>query len=187
MIERKPSWKTLKSTIKYETPWIKVVHNDVLTPANTKGIYGCVHFQNIAVGVIALDPELNTYIVQQYRYPLKKYSWEIPEGGSPLNVPPLETAKKELKEETGISAKNWQLIQELDLSNSATDEVSFTYLATDLSFSQMQLEDTEDIIVKKLPFNSFFKMIEKGEIRDAISVAAGYKIKMMLDNDEIKY
>lgn len=185
MRERKPSWKTLKSEVKYETPWIKVVHNDVITPANTEGIYGCVHFQNIAIGVLALDTDFNTFIVQQYRYPLKKYTWEIPEGGCPLNADPLKTAKKELKEETGIIAKNWKLIQELDLSNSATDEISYTYLATDLEFTNMELEDTEDIIVKKLPFADFFEMIEKGKIRDAISVSAGYKVKMMLLNNEI--
>jgi 8-oxo-dGTP pyrophosphatase MutT (NUDIX family) len=183
--ERESSWKTMDSQVKYETPWIKVTHNDVLTPAGTPGIYGCVHFKNIAVGILPLDSNMNTYIVQQYRYPIEKFTWEIPEGGSPLDVEPLETAKKELLEEVGLKAKEWELIQELELSDSATDEYAYIYLARDLSQFESALEDTEDIIVQKIHFDAFFEMVENGTIKDAISVAAAYKVKLMILNNEI--
>jgi len=180
-----PSWKTIKTEEVYDTPWISVHHHDVITPAGTKGIYGTVSFKNRAVGIVALDPQLNTYIVRQYRYPLKKYSWEIPEGGCPKELSLLEGAKKELREEAGLLATNWRLIQTLDLSNSATDEYAEIFLATGLSQVEQELEETEDIILRKLPFESFYEMILNGEITDAISVAAGLKIKIMLDRGEI--
>ncbi|MFT7158545.1 MAG: ADP-ribose pyrophosphatase [Parvicella sp.] len=183
--ERVSSWQTLHSEVKYETPWIKVTHNDVITPAHTSGIYGCVHFKNIAVGILPLDANMHTYIVQQYRYPLEKFTWEIPEGGSPLDALPLDTAKKELLEEVGLKATSWQLIQELELSDSATDEYAYIYIARDLSQFESALEDTEDIIVKKIHFDTFFEMVENGEIKDAISVAAAYKVKLMILNNEI--
>lgn len=178
-------WTTKSISTKYETPWIKVTHHEVITPGGSDGIYGCVHFKNLAVGIIPLDQEYNTWIVGQYRYPIKRYTWEIPEGGCPIGTSPLETAKRELMEEVGIAALNWQLIQELDLSDSASDEISYCYLATGLSFGQTSHEDNEEIIIRKLPFSELFEMVESGEIRDAISVAAVYKLQRMIDNNEI--
>jgi 8-oxo-dGTP pyrophosphatase MutT (NUDIX family) len=181
----KNPWKLVNSELKYKTPWIEVVHHDVITPGGSKGIYGCVNFQNIAVGVITLDAEYNTWLVGQFRFPLQKYTWEIPEGGCPLNELPLDAAKRELKEEVGITASDWTLIQEMDISNSATDEVSFTYLAKDINIGEPCQDENEDITIKKLPFSEVFEMVEKGEIRDAISVAGIYKVKQMIANGEI--
>lgn len=178
-------WKTLSVATKYETPWIKVSHHDVITPGGSEGIYGCIHFKNLAVGIVPLDEEYNTWIVGQYRYPIERFTWEIPEGGCPVGTLPLDTAKRELMEEVGISATSWRLIQELDLSDSASDEVSFCYLAQGLSFGEPQQEDNEDITIKKLPFQELFEMAERGEIRDAISVAAIYKIQRMIERNEI--
>jgi ADP-ribose pyrophosphatase len=97
-----------KSSIKiYENPWIKVVEDQVIRPNKSEGIYGKVHFKNKAIGIIPLDEELNTWLVGQYRYTLNEYSWEIPMGGVPLNENTIEGAKRELKEETGLMAKNW--------------------------------------------------------------------------------
>lgn len=166
-------WRTLSSETVYENNWIKVNHHEVLNPAGNKGIYGTVHFKNLAVGIVVLDDEMNTYLVGQYRYPLEAYSWEIPEGGAPHEEDALEMAKKELKEETGILAKNWIKLGILHTSNSATDEKAVIYLATDLSYGASEPEDTEDLMVKKISFSGFIQMIENGEITDAISVCAG--------------
>lgn len=97
-------WKKISSEIKYDNPWINLVEYKVMTPAGTEGIYGKVHFKNIAIGVIALDADDNTYLVGQYRFPLDLYSWEIPEGGCPEGTDWLTAAKRELKEETGFEA-----------------------------------------------------------------------------------
>lgn len=178
-------WKTKSVDTKYETLWIKVTHHEVITPGGSNGIYGCIHFKNLAVGIIPLDEDYNTWIVGQYRYPIQRFTWEIPEGGCPVGTSPLETAKRELMEEVGIAADDWTLIQELDLSDSASDEVSYCYLAKGLSFGETAHEDNEEIVIKKLPFSELFSMVEQGTIRDAISVAAVYKVQRMIEKGEI--
>src|SRR4051812_41706535 len=104
LTEGKNSWTTRGKTVKYETPWIKVSEYDVLTPAGRPSIYGVVSFKNLAIGVLPLDKDYNTWLVGQWRFPLEQYSWEIPEGGCPLGEKPLDAAKRELKEETGLIA-----------------------------------------------------------------------------------
>ena len=177
-------WQTLSSETVYNNNWIKVAHHQVINPSGNNGIYGTIHFKNLAVGIVVLDEDLNTYLVGQYRYPLKEYSLEIPEGGAPLSEDPLEMAKKELKEETGISAKLWQQIGVLHTSNSATDEKAIIYLATELTFGAPQPEDTEQLIVNKIPFTTFISMIVEGKITDAISVCAGLLTEKWLLNNK---
>ena len=185
MIEKPNPWKTLQQEIKYETPWITVTHHDVLTPGGTPGIYGCISFKNYAVGIIALDKDYNTWIVGQYRYPLGRYSWEIPEGGCPTNEKPLDAAKRELKEEAGLTAERWTLIQEMDLSNSASDERSYTYVAQGITVGESHPEDNEDIVIKKLSFSELYELMEKGVIRDAMSVAGILKVQSMIEKGTI--
>ena len=178
-------WKILSSREAYDNTWIKVTEYGVINPSGGKGIYGKVHFKNLAIGVIVLDMHLNTYLVGQYRFPADKYSWEIPEGGCPLTMPPLEGAKKELLEETGLKANSWELILEMDLSNSVTDEHALVYLAYDLEQHKPSPEETEEIEVRKLPFEEAYLMVEDGAITDSISVAAIMKVKLMLTDGRI--
>src|SRR6201991_5040012 len=100
-------WKVLGSKEKYDNNWIRVTEYDVINPSGGKGIYGKVHFKNLAIGIVPLDEELNMWIVGQYRFPINRYSWEIPEGGGLIGSDPLESAKRELQEETGLSANKW--------------------------------------------------------------------------------
>ncbi|MCB9255362.1 MAG: NUDIX hydrolase [Bdellovibrionaceae bacterium] len=165
-------WKTLSTKTQYENPWIRVEEHQVINAANKPGIYGTVHFKNLALGIVPVDNEGNTYLVGQYRYPLKQYSWEIPEGGGALEIEPLVSAQRELKEETGITAMEWRLIQEMHLSNSATDERALIYLATGLHFGDSAPEEDEALTVKKLPLKKATEMVLNGEITDAISVVA---------------
>ena len=117
-----------------------------------------------------LDEEMNTWLVGQYRYATDEYSWEIPEGGAPLNESMLEGAKRELKEEVGITATKWTKILDFATSNSVCDELGASYIAQDLTFGEMEHEDTEDITVKKLPFDEVVAMIFRGEITDALTI-----------------
>jgi ADP-ribose pyrophosphatase len=181
----KNPWTTLTSEEVYDSPWIKLTKHDVLNPNGNPGTYSVVHFKNIAIGIVPLDKDHNTYIVGQYRYPLKQYSWEIPEGGGKLDVPPLDSAKRELLEETGITAGKWTPIQELHLSNSATDEYGILYLAEELSFGESEPEDDEKLEVRKLPFEELYSMVQKGEITDSLTVVAVLKIKLMMQEGKI--
>ena len=178
-------WKILSTRDVYDNSWIKVTEFGVINPSGGKGIYGKVHFKNTAIGIMVLDEQLNTYLVGQYRFPADKYSWEIPEGGCPPNMPPLDGAKKELLEETGLKANSWEMILEMDLSNSVTDEHAIVYLAYDLEQHKPSPEETEQIEVRKLPFDEAYSMVEDGMITDSISVAAILKVKLMLTDGRI--
>ena len=173
-------WKTLESEVKYDNNWIKVIAHEVINPSGGKGIYGEVHFKNLAIGILPLDEDYNTWLVGQYRFPLKAYSWEIPEGGGPLGEDPLESARRELLEETGMSAKNWKEIQRMHLSNSVSDELSIIYIATDLIQGIAMPEETEELVIKKLSFDEVYQMVINNEITDSMSVAAILKAKLMI-------
>lgn len=165
-------WKTLSTRQVYDNNWIRVEEHHVINPAGGKGIYGKVHFKNKAIGIVALDEHGNTWLVGQHRYTLNEYSWEIPEGGCPLNTSPLDSAKRELQEETGIYASRWQQVMRFHTSNSVTDEEGFIFLAEGLTFGENSLEETEaDLVVKKLPFTEALNMVMNGKITDSMSVA----------------
>jgi 8-oxo-dGTP pyrophosphatase MutT (NUDIX family) len=178
-------WTTLQSTSVYDNSWINVTEFNIINPNNGIGIYGKVHFKNIAIGILVLDNKNNTWLIGQYRFPINKYSWEIPEGGGDLNTDPLESAKRELKEETGIVAKNWSLLLEMDLSNSVSDERALIFVAKDLKFEEAEPEETEQLQIKKLPFNDVFNMVINGEIRDSMTVASVLKAKILIENEEL--
>lgn len=173
-------WKKLSDKIVYENPWIVLQHQEVLNPLGKPGIYGLVHFKHLAIGIIPLDENNNTWIVGQYRYPLKQYSWEIPEGGGKIEIDPIESGKRELLEECGIIANDWQKLIEIHLSNSATDEFAIIYVARDLSFTKAEPEETEELKIRKIPFEELFQMVMSGQITDAMTVAAVLKLKIML-------
>ena len=174
------NWTTTDITEVYDNPWIKVEHHQVINPSGKPGIYGKVHFKNIAIGIIPLDDELNTWIVGQYRYPLDRYSWEIPMGGGPVEKDILESAKRELREETGISADHWQEIMTLHTSNCVTDETGVVYLAHGLHFGPADFDESEDLKIKSLPFRQVVDMVMKNQITDAISIAGILKLHQIL-------
>jgi 8-oxo-dGTP pyrophosphatase MutT (NUDIX family) len=180
-------WQRKKKTIEYNNPWIHVSHEEVINPNGGNGIYGVVHYKNLAIGIVPLDENGNTWIVGQHRYPLDAYSWEIPEGGGPLGIDPLESAKRELIEEVGIRAENWTHLLDMALSNSVSDEKAIIYIATNLSIGASEPEETEQLVVKKLPFNEVFNMVMDGEITDSMSVAAILKTKLLLETGQVKF
>lgn len=173
-------WRTLSTQEVYDNRWIKVTHREVTTPAGTPGIYGVVHFKNLAIGIVPIDEEGNTWLVGQYRYTLDQYSWEIPEGGCPLGTDPLATAKRELKEETGMQAEHWEQIIDFHNSNSVTDEYGIAYLATGLSYGEADPEETEELQVKKVPLQEAIDMVLRGEITDALSMMALMKVHILM-------
>lgn len=176
-VQRNP-WKTLGVKSIYENPWLRLEEHDVINPAGGKNLYGKVCFLNQAVGVIPLDEAGNTWLVGQHRYTLEDYSWEIPEGGSPPGEDPMETARRELQEETGLIARDIQLLLRLHTSNSVTDEEGFIYIARGLEAGETEHEDTEDISVRKLPLEDAIDMAVRGEITDAMSLAGLYRLAL---------
>lgn len=170
-------WQALERREVYENPWIKLEEHQVVNPAGSRGIYGKVHFKNKAIGIVPLDENNHTWLVGQHRYTLGVWSWEIPEGGGPLSTGPLESAKRELKEETGLTAKAWTEIARVHLSNSVTDEEGIVFLAEGIEMGEPQLEDTEaDLQLWKIPFEEALKMVCNGSITDSLSVIGILKL-----------
>ncbi|MBS1948616.1 MAG: NUDIX hydrolase [Bacteroidetes bacterium] len=180
MNEYKNPWQVLSEKRVYDNPWISLTEFDVINPGGGKGIYGKVHFNNLAIGVLPLDEDLNIYLVGQYRFPINAYSWEIPEGGGAPDVPPVESAKRELLEETGLVANKWEQLLTMHLSNSVTDELSIIFLAQGLEQRSPIPEETEQLTIKKMPFEEAYNMVIEGTITDSMSIAAIQRVKLML-------
>ncbi len=163
-------WARLARRVAYENAWITVWHDDVIRPDGQPGVYGVVHYRNLAVGVVALDEQDRILLVGQYRYPLDLYSWELPEGGAPPGEDALAAAKRELLEETGCTAARWQELLRAHLSNSVSDEAAVVFLARGLTQGPAAPEGTERLQVRWVPFAEALRMVERGEITDALSV-----------------
>lgn len=176
----KNPWTTISKKEVYDNPWIRVEEHQVITPTQKKGIYGKVSFKNLAVGILPLDENGYTWLVGQYRYTLDEYTWEIPMGGGAIGQTALESAKRELKEETGLQANEWTEILKIHTSNSVTDEVGYVFLAKELVQGETAFDDTEDIKVWHLPFQEAYDMVLDGQITDAISMAAIFKASVLL-------
>jgi 8-oxo-dGTP pyrophosphatase MutT (NUDIX family) len=161
--------------VAFETPWIRVDANEVTHRVAGDSIYGTVHFKNRALGILPLSEQGDVWLVGQWRFPLRRWSWEIPEGGGRLEGDPLTDAQRELEEETGLRARRWDRWFELDLSNSVTDEKATVFLARELEEVEVRArrsrDATELLEVRKLPLRDACAMVRRGEIRDAITVA----------------
>jgi ADP-ribose pyrophosphatase len=184
-MEDKNPWDIKESRAIYENNWIQLTEFNVINPSGGQGIYGKVHFKNLAIGIIPLDEERNTWLVGQYRFPTDAYSWEIPEGGGPFHEEPLEAAKRELAEETGLRAAHWQEIQRMHLSNSVSDEESLIYVATGLTAGTAEPEETEALTVRKLKFEEAYQMVLNGQITDSMSVAGILKTHILIQENKI--
>ena len=168
--ERPNPWQRTSRRVAYENPWLTLWHDEVVRPDGDPGVYGLVHFANLAVGVVALDADDRVVLVGQFRYALEAWSWEIPEGGVPFDEEPLAGMRRELREETGLSARTWHELGRCYLSNSVTDELAVLYLATDLAEGEASPDGTEALEVRRVPFPEALAMTLDGRITDALSV-----------------
>jgi 8-oxo-dGTP pyrophosphatase MutT (NUDIX family) len=171
--EAESPWTTLDGRVVYDNPWIRVREDQVLRPDGKPGIYGVVEFKNRAVGVLPVDDDGGVWLVGQYRYTLSAYSWEIPEGGCPVDESPEQTARRELLEETGLSAARLEpLGGPVHLSNSVSNEIGWLFRATGLVRGTSQPEGTERIQVRRFSWQEIQSRLARGEITDSLSVIA---------------
>lgn len=185
MDEARNPWKITGEKKVYENPWIGLTEYQVINPSGGQGIYGKIHFKNCAIAVIPLDEDFNIWLVGQYRFVLGQYSWEIPEGGAPEGEDPLDAAKRELLEETGLKAEDWSIVQTLHLSNSVSDEFGIIYLARNLSQFESSPEETEELEVKRISIEEAYQLVCNGVITDSLSVAGILKVKLMMHEGQI--
>jgi 8-oxo-dGTP pyrophosphatase MutT (NUDIX family) len=170
----KPSgrpWTATAERVVYENPWLKISEHDAVAPTGHQALYGVVGFKNYAIGILPLHEDGTVTLVGQNRFPLRAYSWEIPEGGGALDVDPLESARRELREETGLTASDWREVLRFEVSNSVTDERGYGYIATGLSQAETDPDETEVIHIARRPFREVLDLALSGMIPDLITLA----------------
>lgn len=164
-------WTRKSSAVPYTNPWIQVEHHEVLDPNGRSGVYGVVRFKHLALGCVPLHDDGTVTLVGQHRYPLDEWSWEIPEGGGRKTHDPLDEIRRELREETGLSATEWIPLGKLNMSNSVSDEIAMVWLARGLTEGGSELESSEgDLKVKRIPFAEAVEMAIDGRLSDSITV-----------------
>lgn len=174
-------WARGAARVVYDNPWIRVTEYAATAPTGSPATYGLVSYKNYAVAVLPLFEDGSTLLVGQHRFPLADYSWEIPEGGGPLDRDPLESARRELAEETGFQAAEWREILTAQLSNSVSDERAFGYLALGLSPADGSdhADETEALSLARVPFAEAFEAVMAGDIQDVLTVAMMLKAHHM--------
>ncbi len=177
-------WKTISTRFVYENPWISLREDQVIQPDGKPSIYGVMHFKNQAIGILPIDEKGNIHLVGQFRYALNLFSWEIPEGGCLDSEDPLAAGKRELQEETGLTAATWKELGRAYLSNSVSDEHAIYYLATDLKEGKAEPEGSERLSHKCIPFAEALAMVMRGEITDSISVIAILRYALYLKEQQ---
>ena len=165
-------WKTLGSRIAYENAWLRLREDAVIRPDGKEGIYSVVEMRP-SVGIVALDDERRIVLVGQWRYPLARYSWEIPRGGSLDGETDLvAVAQRELLEEAGIAASTWQRLGAVDVNNGVTSDVQHLFLATGVQPKEADPEPVEEIAIRWTSLEDAVRMASSGEISEVCSVAA---------------
>ncbi len=174
-------WRIKSVRTVYTNKWIAVREYQAVAPTGADAVYGLVHPHNLAIGVLPIDAEGHTFLVGQERFTLGRYSWELPEGGGPEHVPPLESARRELGEECGLKADNWlPLFGDVHLGNSLTDERAYAFIAWNLSpEGSFQPDSSEELSLRRVPFADAVKMAVSGEITD------GFSLVMLLKADHL--
>jgi len=166
-------WRPDAERLIYDNPWIRITEFDATAPTGRPALYGVVGFKNLAIAVLPVHEDGTVTLVGQHRFPLRDYSWEIPEGGGPLGEDPLEGARRELREEAGLEAADWREVLRMQLSNSVTDEIAVGYLATGLSPAPggAEPDETEALAIARVPFREALNAATTGKIKDALTVA----------------
>ncbi len=165
-------WTVKSVTQALSNDWFRVESNAVVRPDGTDGTYSVVRIRRLAVGVLPIEADGSVHMVGQWRFPLGRYSWEMPEGGAEPGEDALACAKRELEEEAGLTAGSWTKVLEMDLSNSLTDERAVIFVAADLKHGKPNPEGTEVLKHKRAHFLEVLERVSGGQIRDSMTVAA---------------
>jgi 8-oxo-dGTP pyrophosphatase MutT (NUDIX family) len=171
----RPAWKSDGDETVFENPWLSLTSHPATAPTGAPATYIVMRPKNMAVGVLPIHSDGTVTLVGQARFALANYSWEMPEGGAPYDEDPLEGVKRELAEEAGLAAKSWREVLRMELSNSVTDERAITWLAWDLSDVEKAPDPTEVIALARVPFMTLIREIDRGAVRDALTVATALR------------
>ena len=178
-------WGVSSQTPVYDNSWISLTEYQTIAPTGRPALYGKVSFKNRAIGIVPLHADGTVTLVGQHRFPHANYSWELPEGGAPLDEDPLDGAKRELAEEVGLEAADWRMILTLELSNSITDEICHGFLAMGLTSTTAAPDETEDLAIARVPFAEALDAAVAGHMPDSLTVALLLRVHHMAVRGEL--
>ena len=171
----RPTWKSEGDETVFENPWMRISSHAATAPTGAEATYVVMRPRNLSVGVLPIHADGTVTLVGQSRFALANYSWEMPEGGAPYDEDPLEGVKRELAEEAGLAAAHWREALKAEMSNSITDERVMSWLAWGLSPVETAPDPTEIIRIARVPFADLLREIEKGAVRDMMTVATALR------------
>lgn len=171
MVPSGKPWVRGAARVIYDNPWINVTEHQCTAPTGRAATYGLVSMKYVGLGVLPLHDDGTVTLVGQNRFTFADYSWEIPEGGGPIDGDPLENIKRELAEEAGLQAAEWREVLRFQLSNSLTTETGIGYLATGLSPTSAAPDETEVIAQARVPFREALDQALAGAMLDMITIA----------------
>lgn len=165
-------WQKLDSKYVLENPWYKVRQDKVIRPDGKEGTYNVVECgTNVFIVPVTTDGKI--LLIRLFRYTTQHEGWEVPAGAIERNEKPLAAAKRELREESGLTSTTWQEIGTFDLMNSITDAVAHVFEAMELTATKYHKQDEEGITeTAEFTPKQVLDMIQNGQIVDALSIAA---------------
>lgn len=166
-------WTQLRSKITYRNPWIRIQEDAVVRPDGKRGMYAFLQ-KPPGLFVVAFDGS-GVYLLRQYRYAIRRAIYEIP-AGVMQGKNPVQNAKRELFEETGIRASHWKLLGKYFVAPGHEQTQVYAYLATSLDTSGVSSarqegdESIQDVI--RVSLSKLRRMLKNGDVECGISLAA---------------
>jgi 8-oxo-dGTP pyrophosphatase MutT (NUDIX family) len=176
--------KKVGSRTVYKNKWMTVREDQIEYQNGASGIYGVVDKPDFVL-IIPFDGD-GVYLVNQYRYPVQYRFWEFPQGAweTEPNSEAAQVAKKELREETGLSADSWEYIGHAWEAYGFANQGMHVFLATELTMGKQELEaEEEGLVVKRFTLKELENLIRNGEMKDTSSLAAYTLWKLSLTSD----
>ena len=169
-------WDTLDKEIDYKNERFYITKERFITPRNTEGLYYVLH-SNPGVKIVALDGD-DVIFIKEYRYPVKKYIFELPGGGVEKNEKLEYTGNRELSEEVGYKSADMRYMGKIDVLPAVSDSICHVFLAYDLEETSRNLDDTEfDSEVVRINKNEVYKMLDLGEFENPLTASVLLKVR----------
>jgi 8-oxo-dGTP pyrophosphatase MutT (NUDIX family) len=171
-IDKTNPWALVGREEKYDCPYF-TVHSDTVTHlGGDHRQYSHIHMKNFGIAVVPVDNDGSTTLVGQYRYALQRFTWEVTRGGGRRSAPPIDTARRELNEETGYRADHWLELFSASASPGTSDSIAPGFVAWGLHKGKPNPDPEELLAQRRVPFSAAVSMALSGEVSDLASIAA---------------
>ena len=178
---KKGPWQVENTTQKYKSAWLELSEDAVIQPNGSPGLFATVKIRP-GVSVIALDDDENVYLTSEYRYAIEQESIEVVSGAIEESEEPATAARRELREELGIEAKDWVYLGFVHPLTSMVYSPAHLFMAKQLSFFEPQTDDSEIIQMVKKTLTEAVEMVLESKITHAPSCVLILKANHLLNS-----